>query len=148
MIIEINGEKYPCTVTTCMSQMGQQVVRVTSDEAPVAEDGFMLYTDDESMTFDRSGYKYLYREDGTIKEYIQDPEEILPIEGFALGVPDGPLDRIRRRMSQIAGAVNANAANITELDDALCEYSADMDERVGEVEDALCELSEDEEVDA
>ena len=146
MIIKIGKKKYACKSETGTTQAGRPMVRVTSAEAPVAHNGFTLFSDDESIVFDCSEYTALYRQEGDVKEYTTIAEEIIPTECYTTGIPDGPIDRLRRQISRLSSAVSHNAANITELDDALCEFSTDVDERVGEVEDALCELSEDEEV--
>ena len=91
MYIEIDGTKYPCEVKTGITQDGNTVIRVTSETAPVATNGFVLYTDDESMEFDRTEYKFLYREDGSIKEYTAVEEEIIPASGYISGIPESPI---------------------------------------------------------
>jgi hypothetical protein len=105
MYIEIDGTKYPCEVKTGITQLGNTVIRVTSETAPVATNGFVLYTDDESMEFDRSDYKFLYREDGNVKEYTTEPEEIIPAQGYTTGVPENPiakaLSNLNNRITEI-----------------------------------------------
>ena len=98
MYIEIDGNQYPCEVKTSITQMGNTVIRVTSEEAPVAEDGFILKNGDKE--FDRSSFKYLYRMDGNVKEYTEVEEEIIPASGYVSGVPENPLARQLSAMNQ------------------------------------------------
>ena len=100
--IEINGEKYECEVDSFHTQLGSQAIRIKG--APLAENGFKLYNDDELIA-DMSDYKYLYREDGTIKEYTKVAEEIIPASGYVSGIPESPIQRqfdsINRRITSI-----------------------------------------------
>ena len=98
MYIEIDGVEYPCEVATTISQLGNTVIRVISDDAPVAEDGFILKNGEKE--FDRSSFKYLYRMDGNVKEYTEVEEEIIPASGYISGVPDNPLARQLSAMNQ------------------------------------------------
>lgn len=98
MYIEIDGQQYPCEVKTGITQMGNTVIRVISEEAPVAEDGFVLISGNK--TFDRSSFKYLYREDGNVKEYTEVAEEIIPASGYVSGVPENPLAKQLSAMNQ------------------------------------------------
>lgn len=98
MYIEIDGVEYPCEVATTISQLGNTVIRVISEEAPVAEDGFVLVNGDKE--FDRSSFKYLYREDGNVKEYTEVEEEIIPASGYVSGIPENPLARQLSAMNQ------------------------------------------------
>lgn len=98
MYIEIDGVEYPCEVATSISQLGNTVIRVISDDAPVAEDGFILKNGEKE--FDRSSFKYLYRADGNIKEYTEVEEEIIPASGYVSGIPDNPLAKQLSAMNQ------------------------------------------------
>ena len=98
MYIEIDGQQYPCEVKTSISQMGNTVIRVISEEAPVAEDGFVVKSGEK--VFDRSSFKYLYRMDGNVKEYTEVAEEIIPASGYVSGVPENPLARQLSAMNQ------------------------------------------------
>lgn len=98
MYIEIDGNQYPCEVKTGITQLGNTVIRVISDDAPVAEDGFILISGDKE--FDRSSFKYLYRADGNVKEYTEVEEEIIPASGYVSGIPDNPLARQLSAMNQ------------------------------------------------
>lgn len=118
MYIEIDGVEYPCEVATTISQLGQTVIRVISEEAPVAEDGFVLISGDK--TFDRSSFKYLYREDGNVKEYTEVAEEIIPASGYISGVPENPL-------AKQLSAMNQRISNLT-------PYTESRDVYIGETE--------------
>lgn len=60
-------------------------------------------------------------------------------------IPPSAIDRLNSRINSVSSRVSALNGDITNLDDALCELSTDVDIRVGDVEDALCELSEESE---
>ena len=98
MYIEIDGVEYPCEVATSITQLGNTVIRVISEDAPVAEDGFILKNGDKE--FDRSSFKYLYRMDGNVKEYTEVAEEIIPASGYVSGIPENPLARQLSAMNQ------------------------------------------------
>lgn len=104
MNIEINGQTYPCRFSTFHTQMGNDAIRIISD-APIAENGFRLVGDNGAVVADYSDYKHLYREDGTIKEYTIDAEEIVEAHGYISGVPTNPIQRqisaMNRRISDI-----------------------------------------------
>lgn len=62
------------------------------------------------------------------------------------------IDRLNRRLNSLSSRVYSTQNKVNELneevanlDDALCEFSTDVEIRVGDVEDALCELSEESE---
>ena len=114
MFIEIDKVRYVCGVETCVSQKGNPVVRVISSDAPVATNGFILYTDDEQTSFDRSDYKYLYREDGNTKEYTQTEEEIIPTQGYTTGIPTNPitvaLSNLNKRVTDITPYIDTKKA--------------------------------------
>ena len=100
--IEIDGTKYPCKIDSFHTQIGSPAVRITG--APLAENGFKIYNDDD-MVADMSEYTYLYREEGTVKEYTTDAEDIIPAEGYISGIPESPIqkqfDSVNRRISDI-----------------------------------------------
>ncbi len=118
MYIEIDGTKYPCEVKTGITQDGNTVIRVTSETAPVATNGFVLYTDDESMEFDRTDFVFLYREDGNVKEYTAVEEEIIPASGYISGIPESPiavaLNSLNRRISEITPYTESKTVYIGE----------------------------------
>ena len=120
MYIEIDGNQYPCEVKTGITQDGNTVIRVTSETAPVATNGFVLYTDDEQTSFDRSDYKFLYREDGNTKEYTQVEEEIIPAQGYTTGIPTNPitvaLSNLNRRVSDITPYIATKKAYYGEVE--------------------------------
>lgn len=89
--IQIGKKKYECEVDVFHTQLGSKAVRIKSD-APVATNGFKLFNDEDLMA-DMSDYKYLLREDGRIKEYTQEEEQLIPAEGYVSGVPENPISR-------------------------------------------------------
>ena len=120
MIIKIGRKKYPCEVESCKTQKGKDVVRIISEEAPLAENGFTLYTDDESISFDRSTYKYLYRTDGYVREYTEEAEEIIPAQGYKTGVPENPIARalsnLNNRVTEITPYTQSKKAYYGEIE--------------------------------
>ena len=120
MFIEIDKVKYVCNAESCKSQMGNPVVRIISSDAPVATNGFILYTDDEETSFDRSDYKYLYREDGNTKEYMTVEEEPIPTKGYTTGTPTNPIAQqfatINRRISDITPYEESKRAYFGEVE--------------------------------
>lgn len=75
-------------------------------------------------------------------------------EGVCLYVelPPSAIDRLNSRINSVSSRVSNTeykvdtlTEDVSNLDDALCEFSTDVDIRVGDVEDALCELSEESE---
>lgn len=68
------------------------------------------------------------------------------IKGICADVelPPSPIDRLNKRINSVSTKVSQLNNDVSNLDDALCEFSTDVDIRVGDVEDALCELSEEE----
>lgn len=104
MNIEINGQTYPCRFSTFHTQMGNDAIRIISD-APIAEDGFKLVGDNGAVVADYSDYKHLYREDGTIKEYTVEAEEILEAHGYVSGVPTSPIERQISALNQRVSAI-------------------------------------------
>lgn len=101
--IEIDGVKYPCSISTFKTQHGQGAIRVISD-APIAEDGFRLYEDDTQI-LDASDYKYLYREENTIKEYTKEEETILEAESYSSG--ESHITPMQRQINSLNRRVNA-----------------------------------------
>lgn len=120
MKIKIGKKKYDCKVETSTTQIGNPVVRIVSSDAPVATNGFVLYTDDESAEFDRSEYKYLYREDGDIKEYTAVEEEIVPTESFVTGTPENQiakaLSSLNRKIAEITPYTQTKGAYYGEVE--------------------------------
>ena len=89
MFIEIDGTRYPCKAETSETQIGRPLVRIYN--APLAEDGFKLISGEKEI--DKSDYKYLYNSYGTVKEYTNVPEEIIPAIGYKTGVPESPIEK-------------------------------------------------------
>ena len=113
--VEIDGNKYPCEYQVGRTQAGKDVARIISDEAPIAENGFVLYNDDDVIV-DLSSFTYLYQEYGSVKEYTKESEEILPVECQTLGVPESPIQRqlnaINKRISDITPYTESKEAGI------------------------------------
>ena len=120
MLIEIDNVKYTCKAESSTTQAGKPVTRIISDDAPVATNGFKLYLDDGGMEFDRSDYTYLYREEGNVKEYTQEPEQIIPTESFKTGTPESAIDR---RFD----AVNARITEVTPYTDSKKAYYGEVE---------------------
>lgn len=105
MIIKIGKKKYPCKAETSTTQMGSPLVRIISETAPVAENGFTLYTDDESKEIDKSDFTYLYQQYGTVKEYTNVEEVRVSASGYISGIPVSALDRRLDSMNERINAV-------------------------------------------
>lgn len=120
MFIEIDKVKYTCRAEYSTTQMGRPLLRIVSSDAPVATNGFVLWNDDESKSGDKSDYKYLYREDGNVKEYTTEPEEIIPAQGYTTGVPVNP---IARQFS----AINKKIADITPYEQSKTAYFGEVE---------------------
>jgi hypothetical protein len=118
MFIEIDGNRYPCEVEISKTQAGKSLVRVISDEAPIATNGFKIINGETEI--DKSSYKYLYRSNDGIKEYTAESEEIIPAEGNQSGVPVNPIQ-------QQISALNRRIADIT-------PYTATKEAYYGETE--------------
>ena len=118
MQIIIDGKEYPCKVETSKTQNGQDIVRVISDSAPVAENGFTLRVNDDILN--REDYKYLYREEGYVKEYTVEPEEMVNAYGVTTGVPESPIQRqfdsVNRRITEITPYEQSKKAYYGEIE--------------------------------
>ena len=114
MFIEIDKVKYVCRAEYSTTQKGKPLLRIISSDAPVAENGFVLWNDDESKSGDKSDYKYLYRQDGIVKEYTTEPEEIIPAQGYTTGVPENPiakaLSNLNNRITEITPYIDTKKA--------------------------------------
>ena len=114
MYIQIGKKKYECKASTFTTQYGQDAVRVISADAPVAENGFLLLNSEEEVIADRSDFTYLYREEGTIKEYTAVAEEIVLAEGTQDPVPVNPISKalsnLNRRISDITPYIDTKKA--------------------------------------
>ena len=119
MFIQIGNTKYECKATTFTTQSGQEAVRVVSD-APVATNGFLLLNSKEELIADRSDFKHLYREDGTIKEYTSVVDQIVPAEGSTDPVPKNPitqaLSNLNNRVTDITPYTQSKKAYYGEIE--------------------------------
>lgn len=77
--------------------------------------------------------------------YSNTPCTLTPNEPSALDRLNSRINSVSSRVSNTEYKVNTLTEDVSNLDDALCEFSTDVDIRVGDVEDALCELSEESE---
>jgi len=120
MKIKIGKKKYDCKIETSTTQSGNPLIRVISDTAPTASNGFVLLSDDEEQEFDRTDYKHLYREDGNVKEYSTLAEEIIPTQGFTTGIPTNPitvaLSNLNRRVTEITPYTETKKAYYGEIE--------------------------------
>ena len=111
--VEIDGTKYPCKVDTFHTQIGSPAVRIAN--APLAENGFKIYNDDD-LVADMSEYTHLYREEGKVKEYTKDAEEIIPAEGYISGIPESPIQKqinaLNKRITDITPYTESKEAGI------------------------------------
>lgn len=122
MDIIIDDKRYPCTVETSKTQMGKELVRIISEIAPVATDGFIL--DNGEDTFDRTAFKYLYREEGSIREYTTEPEEAISTELFYMGdQPESIYSVLSRQISAVANQVSV----ITPYEESKTAYIDDTE---------------------
>lgn len=142
MYIKINGSdtQYGADLMPFKTQHGNDAVRVLNG-MPQTDKGFKVYKDNGNVFADYSTFIYPYGDGEGAYTAVQ--ETIQPAECSYVELPPSQLDKLSSRVSRLSSITNANVNSINELDDALCEYSTDIDERVGMVEDALCELSED-----
>lgn len=122
MIIEIDGQKYPCRAESARTQMGNEVIRIISAEAPLAENGFKLYTEGD-MIFDYSEFTNLYREEGTIREYTKVGEAIIKTKDLVTGTPESPYSILSRRISEVNYKVN----DITPFEESKTAYFGEIE---------------------
>ena len=120
MKIKIGKKKYPCVAEYSATQAGNTLIRIISETAPVAEDGFILYTDDESKEIDKSDFTYLYQQYGTVKEDTNREEERSPASGNVSGVPTNPITQAFRN-------VNARITAITPYTDSKKAYYGEIE---------------------
>ena len=107
LYIKIGESKYPIKFHSFTTQFGNDAIRIISNEAPLAQNGFLIVDEDDNVISDRSEYVYLYREDDQCKEYTKIPEEIIPAENKAMGdIPESPYSKLSHRISSVDGKVN------------------------------------------
>ena len=117
--IQIGKKKYPCEIQVFHTQIGSNAIRVISETAPVADAGFKLFNDDTEIA-DMSNYTHLLREDGDVKEYTQEAEEIIYAEGYVSGVPTNPIAQqfanVNRRITAITPYESTKKAYFGEIE--------------------------------
>ena len=144
LFVEIDGIPYSAAIQPTTTQRGQVAVRVISKEAPVATKGFRVVDINGGIISDDSEFVYLYSEDEDCRVYTKNPENMFEPKGFETGdIPVSIYDRLSSRISRVSSAVVETAQALAETNDALCEYSTDVDNRVGELEDSFCEYTTD-----
>lgn len=104
LYVEIDGNTYSCEYQDGRTQSGKKAVRIISENAPVATNGLKLFEGNNQIA-DFSDYKNLYREEGTVKEYTKEAEEIVPVECLSMG--DVPSSSIQRQINSLNSRVNA-----------------------------------------
>ena len=118
MIIIIDGKEYPCKAETSKTQAGKDVVRIISDVAPLAENGFTLVEGD--VILNREEYKYLYREENFVREYTSEPEEMIPTKGYVYDIPVNPIqsqiNSLNKRVSDITPYIQTKKAYPNEIE--------------------------------
>ena len=116
--IQIGSQRYPCEIGVFHTQIGTKAVRIKSD-APVAINGFKLFNDDIEIA-DMSDYTHLYREDGSIKEYTQTADQIIPAESSTDPVPKNPitqaLSNLNNRVTDITPYTQSKKAYYGEIE--------------------------------
>ena len=105
--IKIGDKKYHTKIHTFTTQSGQDAIRIISQTAPLAREGFLIVDENNDIISDRSDYIYLYREDENCREYVANEETIIPTEDFEMGdLPESPYTILSRQISQISNQVN------------------------------------------
>lgn len=72
------------------------------------------------------------------------PCTITPTEPSAIDILNKRVASVTNRVTNTNIKLDKLSQEVNNLDDALCEFSTDVEIRVSDVEDALCELSEEE----
>ena len=130
LFIEIDNEKYPMKAQATTTQSGKPAIRIISDEAPLAMDGFNIVDGNGNLISDKSAFKYLYREDEHCKEYTTSPEEIIPVECHYMGdQPESPYSVLSRQISAVSSQVSA----ITPYEESKTAYIGDTEVRFDNV---------------
>lgn len=142
--IKINGDDvhYNVSISPFTTQHGYSAIRFIGEDIPETDKGFKLYNDKDEVISDFSDYKYIYRQN----EYATEHDEIVYPKGSDAPLQPSAYDNLSRRISKVANAVSVTANGLAETNDALCEYTTDIDNRVGELEDSFCEYTTDNDI--
>lgn len=142
--IKINGDDvhYNVSISPFTTQHGYSAIRFMGEDIPETDKGFKLYNDKDEVISDFSDYKYIYRQN----EYSTEHDEIVYPKGSDAPLQPSAYDNLSRRISKVANAVSITANGLAETNDALCEYTTDIDNRVGELEDSFCEYTTDNDI--
>lgn len=119
--VKIDDKKYLCTFQSCKTQAGKDVARIISSEAPIAENGFMIVDEDDNLIANKSDYVNLYRQEGDVKEYTVEKEEIIPCKFYEKGdVPPSSVSKqissINKRLTDITPYVETKTAYIDDTE--------------------------------
>lgn len=127
LFIEIDGVSYPMKAQTFRTQKGKEGIRIFSDEAPLAQDGFKIVNGNGDVISDKSDFKYLYRETSNCREYTTKPEEIIPTESHyeETGTSVSPYSVLAQQIS----AVSAQVSAITPYTESKTAYIDDTEVR-------------------
>lgn len=126
LFIEIDGVSYPMKAQTFRTQKGQEGVRIFSDEAPLAQDGFRIVNGNGDIISDKSEFKYLYREKPNCREYITKPEETIPTSSHYEEMKTiNPYSELSKQIS----AVSAQVSAITPYEESKTAYIDDTEVR-------------------
>ena len=126
LFIEIDGVSYPMKAQTFRTQKGQEGVRIFSDEAPLAQDGFKIVNGNGKVISDKSDFKYLYRETPNCREYTTKPEEIIPTSSHYEEMKTiDPYSELSKQIS----AVSAQVSAITPYTESKIAYIDDTEVR-------------------
>ena len=142
--IKINGDNvhYNVSISPFTTQHGYSAIRFIGEDIPETDKGFKLYNDKDEVISDFSDYKYIYRQN----EYSTEHDEIVYPKGSDAPLQPSAYDNLSRRISKVANVVSVTANGLAETNDALCEYTTDIDNRVGELEDSFCEYTTDNDI--
>ena len=125
--VQIDNEIYPCKIESTSTQFGQDVIRVISETAPLAEHGFYLVDNQGNIIDDKSDYMYLYREDTRCKEYTKEPVTIIPTECSYTEIPEGIYASLSRQISycnnRITEITPYVATKTAYIDDTECIFT-------------------------
>ena len=126
LFIEIDGVPYPMKSQTFRTQKGQEGIRIFSNEAPLAQDGFNIVNGNGEVISDKSDFKYLYRETENCREYTTKPEEIIPTSSHYEEMKTiNPYSELSKQIS----AVSAQVTAITPYEESKTAYIDDTEVR-------------------
>jgi len=105
LYIKIGDDKFRAEFQTFATQAGKEGIRVISNSAPIAENGFLIVDGEDNIVSKRTSFTNLYRETEEYKEYTEEAEIPLAVECFEMG--DVPVSPIERQISALNSRVSA-----------------------------------------